>query len=386
MSLTTSTRTSTILAALLSAFLLAPASVSAHGVVTEVRINGQPFRGPEPNQGFRAPGNSIVRQVLDTSPVQGANNPDLACGRSSTLANQIADVNAGDEVQFAWSAGWPHRVGPILTYMASCGDVPCDQFDASGARWFKIGQQGKKPDSGEWFQADIANGAPGRAQIPPNLAPGNYIIRHELIALHIGMTRGGAEFYPSCSQLRVHGGGNGRPAEHELVTFPGGYSDDHPGIFVPGIFEPGFQYNFPGPEISSLAGGGGAPAPAPAPVPAPVPEEKAPEAPPSDPVNNGSNNAPAPPPPQQEAPPAPSPAPETSPAPVPAPAPVPIRRCRKRPTAKERAARNAARDAAASPTPIAMEVVDVETNPPSLVKARRHHSRVMRRLAYSHSH
>ena len=51
---------------------------------------------------------------------------------------------------------WPHNIGPLMTYMASCGNTPCTDFDPSGAKWFKIDELGLKPDgSGDWFQNDI---------------------------------------------------------------------------------------------------------------------------------------------------------------------------------------------------------------------------------------
>ena len=49
---------------------------------------------------------------------------------------------------------WPHNTGPMLTYMAPCEGTTCDKYDASGAKWFKIDQLGKK-DSDTWWQADI---------------------------------------------------------------------------------------------------------------------------------------------------------------------------------------------------------------------------------------
>ena len=73
-------------------------------------------------------------------------------------------------------------------------------------------------------------GKPISATVPNNLAPGNYLIRHEIIALHLAEKVGGAEFYPSCTQVKVGGSGNGTPKSSELVSFPGGYSDTDPGI------------------------------------------------------------------------------------------------------------------------------------------------------------
>jgi hypothetical protein len=43
---------------------------------------------------------------------------------------------------------------------------------------------------------------------------------------------GGAEFYPSCSQLKVTGNGSGAPKESELVSLPGAYKKSDRGILV----------------------------------------------------------------------------------------------------------------------------------------------------------
>ena len=70
-----------------------------------------------------------------------------------------------------------------MTYMASCGSTPCDQFDPGNgnAKWFKIDQLGKKPDGSTWYQADISNNNDAYdVVLPNNLSPGGYLIRHEV--------------------------------------------------------------------------------------------------------------------------------------------------------------------------------------------------------------
>jgi hypothetical protein len=42
--------------------------------------------------------------------------------------------------------------GPMEVYLASCGSVSCDKFDASNAQWFKISEVGKR--DGGWAQQD----------------------------------------------------------------------------------------------------------------------------------------------------------------------------------------------------------------------------------------
>ena len=80
------------------------------------------------------------------------------------------------------------------------------------------------------------------------------MIRHEIIALHLATTKGEAEFYPSCSQIKVGGNQKGAPNADELVTFPGGYKDTDPGIYDPNVYTPSAAYVFPGPPIASFVG------------------------------------------------------------------------------------------------------------------------------------
>ena len=120
-----------------------------------------------------------------------------------------------------------------MTYMAACTGTPCDQFDAGQAQWFKIDQAGQKPGyDDQWFQADLMAGQTWTVTLPQNLAAGDYLIRHEIIGLHLADSFGGAEFYPSCTQVRVGGSGTNLPDAESLVTFPGAYNDSDPGIFV----------------------------------------------------------------------------------------------------------------------------------------------------------
>ncbi len=145
---------------------------------------------------------------------------------------------------------WIHEVGPLLTYMASCGSAGCKNFDHSQAEWFKIEQDGLRSD-GTWAMQDLYEGKSATVKLPSNIKPGEYLIRHELIALHTAATVGGAEFYPACAQLSVGGSGSGTP--DKTVSFPGAYSDRDPGILIDAYDMTG-DYKFPGPAISNLAG------------------------------------------------------------------------------------------------------------------------------------
>ena len=61
-----------------------------------------------------------------------------------------------------------------MTYMASCGSTPCDQFDPTGAKWFKIDAAGYT--NGQWAATQlIANGAKWTSTIPSELKAGEYV-------------------------------------------------------------------------------------------------------------------------------------------------------------------------------------------------------------------
>ena len=137
-----------------------------------------------------------------------------------------------------------------MNYMTKCQDS-CTTADSASAEWFKISEESYESGTTTWSQAQLRraftlwlkaaltlsleSGSPTTVTIPSTLAPGNYMLRSELIALQLAMTEGGAEFYPSCIQLSVGGSQTGQPTSSEQVTFPGAYSDTDPGILTPDV-------------------------------------------------------------------------------------------------------------------------------------------------------
>lgn len=229
--------------------------VAAHGILQDMTIGGTFIKG----NGVGGSANpSAIRHVFSQDPIKGANNRDINCGSGAQPAALTADANPGSEMTFNWrtaSGGkWPHNIGPMFTYMASCGSTTCDKFDAINAKWFKIQESGKRKD-GKWEQQDLMDGGAARAQIPDNLAPGNYLVRHEIIALHLATSMGGAEFYAGCAQVRVSGNEKGVPKNQDLVSLPGAYKDNDPGIFDTTVFDDNAKYVFPGPKVAVLVDG-----------------------------------------------------------------------------------------------------------------------------------
>jgi cellulase len=86
----------------------------------------------------------------------------------------------------------------------------------SALRWSKFAQEAIV-SPGTWVtDVLIKNNFKTSVKLPSKLAPGNYVIRHEIIALHGASSPNGAQLYPQCKFLpssspslllerRVHG-------------------------------------------------------------------------------------------------------------------------------------------------------------------------------------
>lgn len=115
------------------------------------------------------------------------------------------------------------------------------------AVWFKIDELGKT-DDGLWAATDVlsAQDSVWTFTIPAKLKAGQYIIRHEIIALHAAYEYPGAQVYPSCIQVEVTGDGTALPTE--FVSFPGAYDADTSGIVYDAYTSTG-DYPIPGPDV-----------------------------------------------------------------------------------------------------------------------------------------
>src|SRR4051794_30463928 len=82
-------------------------------------------------------------------------------------------------------------------------------------------------------------------KIPACIAPGKYLMRNEHIGLHTAQSAGGAQFYLSCAQIEVTGGGSKAPTN--LVAFPRAYSATDPGILINIKYPIPTSYKKPGP-------------------------------------------------------------------------------------------------------------------------------------------
>lgn len=141
-----------------------------------------------------------------------------------------------------------------MTYLAACnGD--CNSA-SDNLNFFKISELGM--EDGVWVQEKVHEGQSTSAQIPSDLKPGNYLVRHEIIGLHASP----AEFYPSCSSWTITGSGTNDYSSAATASFPGTYSSSDAGLSDSGgnvySIQSNDNYQFPGPSpVSQGSNSGG---------------------------------------------------------------------------------------------------------------------------------
>lgn len=274
----------------------------AHGTLALFVADGVSYVGPKSEEVSPPPVSfTPIRQISTLNPILDPTSAAIVCGPdAASSAPTVAPVTAGSQMAFLYRAGtdataWPHNVGPLMTYLYKCpSDTSADKCappPAGTPGWFKISELGRKAGtSGEWWQADLKANKSVPVTLPAQVPPGDYLLRFEVLALQNAMSAGLAEFYVSCTQIRVSSSAtqDARAQGAQLVAFPGAYSPSDPGILV-NVYDSA-QYAFPGPPVfgssdvtpgapgnSGAPGGSGAPsapAPGPAAVAKPVPKCK----------------------------------------------------------------------------------------------------------------
>ncbi|KAK4156463.1 putative endo-beta-1,4-glucanase D [Chaetomidium leptoderma] len=236
-------------------------SVGAHTIFQKVSVNGA---DQGQLKGLRAP--------YSNYPIQSVSHADFACNSNLQLRDStVIKVPAGARVG-AW---WGHEIGgasgpndqdhpiaashkgPIQVYLAKVSNAAT--ASTSGQQWFKVAERGL--NNGKWAVDEmIANGGWHYFDMPSCVAPGQYLMRVELLALHSASSPGGAQFYMECAQIEVTGSGNN--AGSNFVSFPGAYPANDPGIVLSiydstgGTTNGGRAYPIPGPRPITCSGGG----------------------------------------------------------------------------------------------------------------------------------
>ncbi|KAH7915475.1 family 61 glycoside hydrolase [Hygrophoropsis aurantiaca] len=196
----------------------------------------------------------------DNSPVTDVTSTDLRCnvgGLGSGTATSTDTVTAGSTVGLALDIAIYHQ-GVVNIYMAKApSGTNISDWDGSGTVWFKVHEVTAVTDGGTSISWPSIGMSQVTFTIPSDIPDGEYFIRAEDIALHasppfpgemyVASTFGGAQFYISCAQVNIQGGGSGNPGP--LVAIPGVYTGYEPGILIV-LLQPA-NYTQPGPAVWS---------------------------------------------------------------------------------------------------------------------------------------
>ncbi|RPA79854.1 glycoside hydrolase [Ascobolus immersus RN42] len=176
-------------------------------------------------------------------PIEDVSLPDIRCNANPQTADGTVDVAAGSTVGFRVDQDVIHP-GPYTAYLAKA-PTDINNWDGNGD-WFKIWEQGPTAISSSGISWDMAN-REWTFKIPASTPSGQYLLRFEHIGLHGASNTNGAQFYMSCAQINVTGGGNGRPGP--TIKFPGGYKATDPGVKINIYWPVPTQYIIPGPAV-----------------------------------------------------------------------------------------------------------------------------------------
>lgn len=170
----------------------------------------------------------IQRQWASIDPIFSVSDPGLACNVPGVPPPSYIPIRAGDNITAVYWY-WLHPVGPMTVWLARCA-ADCRDEDVNRAGWFKIWEAGLLEGDlvegmwyQKWFQRWDGSPALWPVRVPRGLRSGLYMIRHEILSIHVG---GRPQFYPECAHLNVTGGGELEVPEEWLVRFPGGYKAD----------------------------------------------------------------------------------------------------------------------------------------------------------------
>ncbi|KAK0632965.1 glycoside hydrolase family 61 protein [Immersiella caudata] len=212
---------------LTTALTLAPI-VAGHGAVTSYVIGGERYQGYDPFTAGPKP-DTIQFPWESYNPIFDVTDPKMRCNGGS-FAKLSAPVKAGDTITAVWKQ-YTHQQGPVMVWLFKCpGDFA--NCGGEGKGWFKIDQMGMwgaVMNSKSWGTAIVNEKLEWSSVVPKNLAPGKYLVRHELLSLH---QKAKAQFYPECAQIIVSGDGTEVPPEEFLYSIPTYAPQNDPGIAV----------------------------------------------------------------------------------------------------------------------------------------------------------
>ena len=190
-------KTTTLLGA-----LLLVGKVAAHGTVSGIVADGIYYQGYSPSMQYANPQPNIIGWSVPEDLSNGfidpnnCTSPNIICHLGATPAPISASVKAGGTVELQWTP-WPSsHHGPVIDYLANCNG-PCSSVEKTSLEFTKIDGIGLVDDTnvpGNWATDKlIAANNSWTVTIPESIAPGNYVLRHEIIALHSAGSADGAQ-------------------------------------------------------------------------------------------------------------------------------------------------------------------------------------------------
>ncbi|KAI0347094.1 hypothetical protein BDW22DRAFT_1351446 [Trametopsis cervina] len=233
---------------LLSLLSLLAVGANAHFTLQYLWVNGA-------DQGQ----NVDLRVPPNNNPVTDVTSTDLTCnvnGLSGSSVNTVT-IPAGATVTFEWhqhaqrtgedAISGGHK-GAVQVYVAKAPSTAAS-FNGQGAVWTKIYSSGLLNAQSQQWATDVVNSNGGKhsVTIPASLPAGQYLLRAEIIALHVASSYPGAQFYIGCAQVNISGGGSANPPK---IALPGAYKGSDPGITV-NIYNNLQSYTAPGGPVWS---------------------------------------------------------------------------------------------------------------------------------------
>jgi len=181
---------------------------------------------------------TAVRQPVNNSPVQDVTSNDIRCNANPGVATSTVSVAAGSTIGFQLDNTIYHQ-GPAAIYLGKAPST-ASSWDGSGANWFKIAEWGATFNP---FTFTDMNASQLTTTIPANTPAGEYLVRIEQMGLHVV---GAPQWYISCAQIKITGGGSGNPSK---VSLPGYVSPSDPGLTVNIYYPIPTSYKVPGPAV-----------------------------------------------------------------------------------------------------------------------------------------
>ncbi|KAG8937089.1 hypothetical protein FRC03_007791 [Tulasnella sp. 419] len=215
-------------------------------------------------------GPDYIRGPLSNAPVRNLASEDMRCGAPGRKpgANKWLPVNEGDNIILEWHKDnatcndiviHPSKKGPVQIYIAGA------ETNGVGKVWNKLMDASYNAEQQQWGSEALRK-MNGRLSVyVPNLIPGKYLLRPEILALHEAdelwsqNPKRGVQVFTACVQIEVvkspYPSSDPLAGLEDGIAIPGDYKDTSPGIlWSMKLGGPGpWTYTSPGGKIVSYA-------------------------------------------------------------------------------------------------------------------------------------